>query len=79
MAGAFLFGLEDEPEVVFGQNGADLFGLVADDNDDPFGRRQFPCDSDDVLDESQTAGAVEDLGLARLHARSEAGSQYQDG
>jgi hypothetical protein len=84
VAGAALLGLQDEAEprgkgaVERGtRRRLDLFGLMADDDENLFGF-ELSGGAQHVSDERPATEPVQNFRLLALHASAEAGSQHQD-
>jgi hypothetical protein len=78
VAGSSLRFLNDRLHACGIENCGNISGLMADDGNDG-ARLDGLTGSNDVVDQSATAGAVQHLGEGRLEARSLAGSQDDDG
>ncbi len=79
VAGAALFGLEDELDSGVSDGGADSVGFVADDAEDVVGRHDGFCRGDDVEEESAAANLVENLGASTFEPRAFACGHDGDG
>ena len=79
MAGAFLLCLLDEADARRGHRLPDFFGLMAHDDEDAVRRGQLQSGIHDVLQQGFSAGLVEYLRMAALHAGAESGSENHDG
>ena len=79
MAGAVLGLLEHEfGALVVGEGALHPFGLVADDQQPPFGGELLAA-GEHALDEGGAGEGLEHLGQVALHARALSGGQYGNG
>src|SRR5690554_1562583 len=77
VAGAQLFGLLDEGDVVAGYALFDLVGAVTDDSEQLLGT-QLTCAVHHMLEQGPTAYGVKYFGQVRMHARAFTGREYDD-